>query len=359
MRIGCPKERKVEEYRVGLTPAGVKALTQDGHEVRVETGAGDGCGFADALYTQAGAQLVASAAEAYDADLVIKVKEPIAAEYELLREEGMLFAFLHLAAVPELAQALQRRRVTAVAFETITSPDGTLPLLAPMSMVAGRLAVQAGATALQRNHGGKGVLLPGLPGVPPAHVVIIGGGMAGRSALQMAVGAGARVTLLDINPAALRHLDAQYAGRVETATASAENLERLVPHADLLIGAVLIPGARAPHLVSRAVIAKMEPGSVAVDVSVDQGGCFETTRPTTHRDPTYVEAGVVHYAVTNMPSIVARTSTLGLADVTLPILRRLARDPAQALADKHIGDGVNVRGGKIVHPAVAAALQTG
>lgn len=357
MRIGCPRERKTDEFRVALTPEGAAALVRDGHQVRVEMGAGLGAGFSDAAYIAAGAEIAPDFAAIYASDLVIKVKEPVAEEYDLLRQGTALFCYLHLAAVPALAKVLVRERVTAVAFETITARDGSLPLLAPMSMVAGRLAVQVGATTLQKDHGGKGVLLSGLPGVPPAHVVVFGGGSVGQSALRVAVGMGARVTLVDINPSVLARVDALYAGRIETLAGPHDWVEAAVADADLLIGAVLVPGALAPKVVTRKMIAAMAPGSVAVDVSVDQGGCFETTHATTHRQPTYVEEGVVHYAVANMPSLTARTSTLGLANATFPVLRRLAADFEGTLNDPYVHEGLTTRGGVVVHPRVAEALR--
>lgn len=366
MRIGCPRERKDDEFRVALIPSHVRALVSLGHTIVVERGAGLGSGFEDAQYAAAGAILSDGLEDVYGSDLVIKVKEPVPEEYPYLRKETLLFAFLHLAAAPELAHVLLRQKVTAIAFETITGPGGTLPLLIPMSTVAGRLAVQAGATALQRDRGGKGVLLSGVPGVPPAHVVILGAGTVGRSALQMAVGLGARVTVIDVSSAALREVDGRYAGRVETLLVTPETgavsegvFARRVVSADLLIGAVLVPGARAPKLVSRALLRQMEPGSVVVDVSVDQGGCFETTQPTTHHAPTYVEEGVIHYAVANMPSIVARTSTLGLAAVTFPVLKKLVATNAvlsTLRADADLRNGLTTFDGAIVRPEVAASL---
>ncbi len=356
MRIGCPRERKTDEFRVALTPDAVAALRADGHEVILERGAGLGAGLRDEAYEAAGARIGDEEA-VWGAELVVKVKEPIPDEYARLRRETLLFCFLHLAAVPRLAQVLVDQRVTAVAFETVTDADGSLPLLTPMSMVAGRLSVQVGATAMQKNHGGRGLLLSGLPGVPRAHVVILGAGVVGRSAMQMAIGLGARVSVLDIQPAVLRDVDLHAGGRVESVFASAPNVARYVAMADLLIGAVLVPGARAPHLVSRETLRMMAPGSVAVDVAVDQGGCFETTRPTTHREPTYVEDEVIHYAVANMPSITARTSTLALVDAVLPWLRVLAADPEGALRS-HAGlrEGLTTWNGAVVHPRVAESL---
>jgi alanine dehydrogenase len=356
MLIGCPRERKADEYRVGLTPGGVKLLHVNGHTVRIEAGAGVGSGYSDRSYREAGAEIAGTLAEIYAADIVIKVKEPIPEEYPLLNSKTLLFCYLHLAAIPQLADVLVKQQVTAVAFETITADDGSLPLLTPMSMVAGRLAVQVGAACLQKDHGGKGILLPGLPGVHPGRVVIIGGGVVGHAALQVAVGFGARVTVLDTNAATLRHLDTIFSGRIETVVATPDNIADVVQESDLLIGAVLVPGAKAPKVVTRAMLATMEPGSVAVDVAVDQGGCFETTKPTTHSRPTYVEEGVIHYAVANMPSIVSRTSTIGLANATFPVLLRLAANPVSALREPHIANGLMSTGGAIVHPKVAEAL---
>jgi alanine dehydrogenase len=359
MRIGCPRERKAEEFRVALTPHAVAELRKAGHDVLLETGAGTGAGFSDDAFSRAGARIAATEAEVFACDLVIKVKEPIAEEYALLRAETVLFCYLHLAAVPALADELLKRRVTAIAFETITADDGSLPLLMPMSMAAGRLAVQIGATCLQKEQGGKGLLLAGLPGVPPAHVLILGAGTVGRAALQSAVGLGARVTVVDRNPAVLQNLDAIYAGRIETLTPTEESLTIAVRSADLVIGAVLIPGAKAPRLVTRKMVKSMEAGSVIVDVSVDQGGCIETTRVTSHHAPTYVEEGVVHYAVPNMPSLVSRTTTQALSNATLPVLLALAQGVGLALQDRHIHAGLTTDGGAIVHPKVAEALAGG
>lgn len=357
MRIGCPRERQENEFRVALTPDGVAALLAAGHQVSIETRAGEGSGFSDAQYTAAGASVADNENAVFQADLVIKVKEPIAEEYNLLRAETALFCYLHLAAVPPLAKVLIEQRVTSIAFETITGPDGSLPLLAPMSMVAGRLAVQVGAAALQKNHGGKGILLSGLPGAGRGRVAIIGAGTVGRAALEIAVGMGASVCVLDISALALEKIEQRYGSRVDTLFASPRNVTRAVAEADLLIGAVLIPGAKAPKIVTRAMIAGMEPGSVAVDVAVDQGGCFETTRPTTHREPTYVESGVIHYAVGNMPAMAARTATLGLSHATLPVLLKLAANMESALRDNvHIQQGLTTYLGAVVHPAVAAGL---
>ncbi len=357
MRIGCPREKKAEEYRVALTPQGVRSLCGDGHQVVVEAGAGFGAGFSDESYLTAGARVVDTAAEVYGTDLVVKVKEPIAEEYGLLRHDTAVFCYLHLAANPELARVLIARRVTAIAFETITSSEGGLPLLAPMSMVAGRLSVQVGAESMQTDRWGRGLLLSGLPGVEPAHVVILGAGTVGRSALQIAVGMGARVTVLDVSTEALRAVDDQYDGRVQTMPALENHVAEAVRRADLVIGAVLVPGARAPVVVTREMIRSMTRGSVVVDVAVDQGGCFETTRPTTHHAPTYLEEGVIHYAVSNMPSLTARTSTLGLADVTLPVLRRLARDPLAAMRDdEHLANGLTTYNGAVVQPVVSESL---
>ena len=357
MRIGCPKERKTDEFRVALTPTAVAALVGAGHEVLVEAEAGLGAGFSDEAYTLAGAFMVPGPAEVFRTDLVVKVKEPVEEEFDFLRAETVVFSFLHLAAAPALAEEFLRRRVTSIAFETIFDEQGAFPLLAPMSMVAGRLAVQVGAQALQRDRGGRGVLLSGLPGVPPAHVVVLGGGMVGRNAAYIAAGMGARVSVLDLNPRVLRDMERSFGARVETVTAARTNLERIVPTADLLVGAVLVPGAKAPRVVSRSLIGQMQVASVAVDVAVDQGGCFETTRPTTHSRPTYVEEGVIHYAVTNIPSLTARTSTLALVDSLLPFLLRVTHDLEGTLEDHEgIRGGLTTRDGEIVHPAVREAL---
>ncbi|HEX7034454.1 MAG TPA: alanine dehydrogenase [Pseudomonadales bacterium] len=357
MRIGVPKEIKVHEYRVGLTPASVAELTRDGHDVVVEHDAGAGIGFFDADYRAAGAR-IGDVEEAFAADLVVKVKEPQAEECRRLREGQVLFTYLHLAADRRQAEALLGSGVTAIAYETVTDRSGGLPLLTPMSEVAGRMSVQVGAMALQKAAGGRGVLLGGVPGVAPARVVILGGGVAGTNAAYMAVGMQADVTILDKSVPRLRWLTEQFRGRAKTVMATTESVRRYVLDADLVIGSVLIPGAAAPKLVTREMVREMVDGAAMVDISIDQGGCFETSRPTTHDDPTYVEEGVVHYCVTNMPGAVARTSTIALNNVTLPFVQQLAaKGWRRALAeDPHFAAGLNVHQGKIRHPMVAAAL---
>ncbi len=355
MQIGCPKERKVEEFRIALTPTGVSTLVSDGHEIVIETGAGDGAGFSDYDYRAAGAT-IGKVEDVWAADLVVKVKEPIDSEYQYLSRDTLLFCYLHLAAVPKLADELVKRKVTSIAFETITGPGGSLPLLKPMSIIAGRLAVQVGAGHLQKDAGGAGVLLSGAPGVPPGHVVVIGCGTAGDAAIRTAVGMGARVTAVDVNPTVLTRIEREYAGRVETLMDDPVRLAETLRTTDLLVGAVLVPGAKAPQVVSREMVKDMGKNTVIVDIAVDQGGCIETTRPTTHEEPTYIEEDVIHYAVTNMPSLVSRTSTLALSSVTLPVLRRIAKDPDEALSDAGIRLGLTTHDGSIVHPAVKAAL---
>ncbi|MHB1187874.1 alanine dehydrogenase [Thiobacillus sp.] len=357
MRIGIPKEVKDHEYRVGVTPAGVGALIAQGHQVLVETLAGARIGFGDAQYEAAGA-MITGRNQVYGCDMVVKVKEPQPSEVALLREGQLLFCYLHLAPEPELTRGLLERKVIGIAYETVTDAQGNLPLLTPMSEVAGRLAVQAGATALQIANGGSGVLLGGVPGVAPGKVVILGGGAAGLNAAKMALGLGAEVTVLDIDLARLRTLDDVFGMRVKTRFSEAAAIAELVREADLVIGAVLIPGKRAPRLLTRDMVKAMKPGSALVDIAIDQGGCAETSRPTTHSDPTYVEHGVVHYCVTNMPGAVARTSTLALTQATLPLALELAdKGWARALQDNPgLQDGLNVFRGQVTHPAVAADL---
>ncbi|HZS02923.1 MAG TPA: alanine dehydrogenase [Chloroflexota bacterium] len=324
MIVGVPREIKIGERRVALTPAGAAALRARDVPVLVERGAGLGAGFTDDEYAAAGAALADRATVFRESKLIVKVKEPVADEPDLLHTGQTLFCYLHLAAAPELAHRLVGHGLVAIAYETVELPDGSLPLLAPMSAVAGRLAVQVGAALLQSDHAGRGVLLGGVPGVPPATVVVLGAGTVGRHAAQMAVGLGARVVALNRGVAALDELDRRYAGRVETLVANPETIARAVRQADLLIGAVLVPGARAPALVSRGMVGTMPPGSVIVDVAVDQGGCVETIRPTTHEAPTYEQDGVIHYGVTNMPALVPRTATLALTNATLPYVLALA-----------------------------------
>ena len=359
MRIGVPKEIKTHEYRVGLTTASVRELVHHGHQVIVETAAGDGIGFGDDAYRAAGATIAGSAAEVFAAaDLVIKVKEPQPAEYGLLRPEQVLFTYLHLAPDPGQTRALIESGCIAIAYETVTDARGGLPLLAPMSEVAGRMSIQVGAHYLEKEQGGAGVLLGGVPGVPPGNVVILGGGVAGTNAARMAVGLGARVTVIDRSLPRLTELDGIFGPRLRSLFATLDAVESAVLDADLVVGAVLVPGAAAPRLVTRDMIRRMRRGSVMVDISIDQGGCFETSRPTTHANPTYVEEGVVHYCVTNMPGAVARTSAHALNNATLPFILQLAdKGWRQALTDNaHLRAGLNVHSGRVTHEAVARAL---
>ncbi|HEX5462055.1 MAG TPA: alanine dehydrogenase [Steroidobacteraceae bacterium] len=359
MRIGVPREIKVHEYRVGLVPAGVRELTAAGHEVMVETGAGEGIGLADAEYRAAGAVIAPNAAEVFaKAQLIVKVKEPQAAECQMLRSGQVLFTYLHLAADPAQARGLMTSGATAIAYETVTR-NGSLPLLTPMSEVAGRMSIQVGAACLQKANGGRGVLLGGVPGVPPAKVVILGGGVSGTHAAEMAVGLRADVTVVDRSVDRLRELSSVFGASLRTAYSTVETIERLVREADLVVGAVLIAGAAAPKLVTRAMVATMQPGSVLVDISIDQGGCFETSHPTTHAEPTFVVDGVVHYCVANMPGAVARTSTFALTNATLPYVKTLADLGWQAALKKDPGfaGGLNVHAGQITHEAVAQALK--
>ena len=359
MKVGVPKEIKNHEYRVGLVPASVRELTLRGHEVAVQSGAGEGIGLTDSDYTAAGAEIFADAPAVFDwAEMIVKVKEPQAEERLMLREGQVLFTYLHLAPDAEQTADLVAGGATCIAYETVTDDRGGLPLLAPMSEVAGRLSVQAGAWCLEKAHGGSGTLLGGVPGVEPANVVIIGGGTVGFNACQMAVGLGANVAVLDRSAAVMRHLDAMFASQIETVFSNADAIERHVREADLVIGGVLIPGAAAPKLVTREHLAMMSQGSVLVDVAIDQGGCFETSRPTTHDDPTYVVDGIVHYCVANMPGAVPRTSTFALNNATLPFVLRLAdRGAAGALRDDpHLLAGLNVHQGKVTHDDVARDL---
>jgi alanine dehydrogenase len=359
MIVGVPKEIKDSESRVGLVPAGVHALAADGHEVLVETGAGVGSGIEDREYVAAGGRIVPSAREVYGrADLVVKVKEPIGPEYDLLRAGQILFTYLHLAPAPALTAVLLEREITGIAYETIRLPNGSLPLLTPMSEVAGRMSIQVGAFYLQKPNGGRGELLGGVPGVPPANVVVIGGGVVGMNAAKMAVGLGARVTIIDLDAERLRYLDDIFFGQIETLMSNPLNIQESVAKADLLIGAVLVVGAEAPKLISRAMVASMKPGTVLVDVAVDQGGCVETTRPTTHSHPTYIVDGVVHYCVANMPGAVPRTSTFALTNVTLTYARRLAKLGLEKAVqgDPALKGGVNVHHGHVTCGPVAEAL---
>ena len=359
MKIGVPKEIKVHEYRVGLVPAAVRELVAAGHQVLVERGAGSGVGFDDADYEAVGARIAADARAVFAAaDLVVKVKEPQLVECAMLRPGQVLFTYLHLAADRPQAEALMRSGAHAIAYETVTARDGSLPLLTPMSEVAGRMSVQVGATLLHKSAGGRGMLLGGVPGVAPAKVVILGGGVSGTAAAEIACGMRADVTVIDKSLPRLRELDGLFGGRLKTVFSTAASIETAVASADLLIGAVLVPGAAAPRLVTRAMIKAMRPGAVVVDIAIDQGGCIETSRPTTHADPTYVEEGVVHYCVTNMPGAVAQTSTLALNNATLPYVRALANDGFEVACGKDPGlaAGLNVSQGRIVHSAVAEAL---
>jgi alanine dehydrogenase len=356
MKIGLPKEIKDNEYRVGLTPAGVQALCDAGHTLFVEKSAGEGSGFEDAAYTDAGATILETADEIWEAgEMIVKVKEPIAPEYPRMRENQLLFTYLHLAPEYELTRQMMERKVTGVAYETITDKRGTLPLLTPMSEVAGRMSVQVGATYLEKMNGGKGVLLGGVPGVPAADVVIIGGGVVGTEAAKMAIGLGAHVTMIDINLERLRELDDIFLSKIQTLASSRYAIEEAISHADLIIGAVLIPGAAAPKLITREMLRLIPNGSVLVDVAVDQGGCFETTRATTHSNPTYYEEGVLHYCVANMPGAVPRTSTFALTNATLPYALNLANKGfEQAIKDDEgLAEGVNTYAGKLTYEAVA------
>ena len=358
MTIGVPKEVKDHESRVGVTPAGVKALVEAGHTVLVETEAGALSAFPDDDYQSAGAEIVGSAYDVWRlADMVVKVKEPIEKEYKHFREGLVLFTYLHLAPLRALTDALLEKKVVGIAYETVRDAAGTLPLLTPMSEVAGRLSVQVGAAYLEKEHGGRGVLLGGVPGTPPGNVCIIGGGIVGTNAAKIALGMGARVTIVDLSLNRLRELDDIFQGRVLTLASNSYNVERAVCEADLVIGGVLIPGAAAPKIVTKAMVAKMKKGAVIVDVAIDQGGCIETARPTTHSDPSYVVDGVVHYCVTNMPAAVPYTSTLALTNATFPYLMKLAKmgDKAAIQADKGIAEGVNTYEGSLTYGAVARA----
>ncbi|NNM75695.1 alanine dehydrogenase [Sphingomonas sp. ID1715] len=359
MRVGVPKEIKNHEYRVGLTPPSVAELVAAGHEVIVETKAGSGIDFDDSDYVEAGARIVGTAAEVFaQSDMIVKVKEPQAQEIALLEPRHLLFTYLHLAPDPEQAQGLIKSGATCIAYETVTARDGSLPLLKPMSEVAGRMSVQVGAHYLEKEQGGRGVLLGGVPGVAPAKVAILGGGVSGVNAAQMAVGMRADVTIYDINNARLAELDMFFSNQIKTAFASKAAVAAAVRNAHLVIGAVLVPGAAAPKLVTREMVKTMKRGSVMVDIAIDQGGCFETSHATTHQDPVFEVDGVIHYCVANMPGAVARTSAFALNNATLPFALKLANLGAEAAmrADQHLANGLNVMGGKIKHQAVADAL---
>ena len=359
MRIGVPKEIKNHEYRVGLTPASVSELTAAGHQVFIQTQAGMGIDFSDADYVEAGATIVATAADTFaKADMIVKVKEPQPQEIAMLEARHTLFTYLHLAPDPEQAKGLMKSGATCIAYETVTANNGSLPLLKPMSEVAGRMSVQVGAHYLEKEQGGRGVLLGGVPGVPPARVAILGGGVSGVNAAQMAVGMRADVTIYDINNDRLAELDMFFSSQIKTAYASKAAIAAAVARAHLVIGAVLVPGAAAPKLVTREMLRTMKRGSVLVDIAIDQGGCFETSHATTHDNPVFVEEGVIHYCVANMPGAVARTSAFALNNATLPFALRLAKHGAEGAmaADPHLANGLNVMGGKIMHKAVADAL---
>jgi alanine dehydrogenase len=359
MKIGCPKEIKPQEYRVGLTPNAAREAVAHGHKVLVEAGAGLGAGFSDADYVAAGAEMLPGAEEVFAAaDLIVKVKEPQAVERKRLREGQVLFTYLHLAPDPDQTRDLMASGVTAIAYETVTDDRGGLPLLAPMSEVAGRLAPQVGAWSLQKANGGRGVLLGGVPGVAPASVVVLGGGVVGTHAAKVAAGMGADVTVLDRSLPRLRYLDDLFGRDFKAVYSTAGNVAEMIAEADMVIGAVLIPGAAAPKLITRAQLATMKPGAVLVDVAIDQGGCFETSRATTHQDPIYEVDGILHYCVANMPGAVARTSTLALGNATLPFLLALAdKGWRQACADdRHLLAGLNVHAGQLTYAAVGAAL---
>lgn len=359
MRIGCPKEIKNQEYRVGMTPMAAKEAVNAGHMVIIETNAGFGAGFPDADYVSAGARVVDTAGEVFaESDMVVKVKEPQAVERKQLRDGQILFTYLHLAPDPEQTKDLLESGVTAIAYETVTDPTGGLPLLAPMSEVAGRLAPQVGAWALQKSNGGRGVLMGGVPGVGPARVVVIGGGVVGTHAAKIAAGMGADVSITDLSMPRLRYLDDAFGPQIRTRYGSAGSTEELVAEADMVIGAVLIPGATAPKLVSRSQLSDMKPGAVLVDVAIDQGGCFETSRATTHDDPIYEVDGVIHYCVANMPGAVARTSTIALGNATMPFMMALANKGWKQACedDEHLLNGLNIHAGHLTYAAVGAAL---
>ena len=358
MIVGVPREIKPGEQRVALTPPGARALTEVGHRVLVERGAGEGSAIRDEDYTRAGAELGKVDDVWARADMILKVKEPIPEEYRRIRAGQILFTYLHLAPAPELARALRDADCIAIAYETVQRADGSLPLLAPMSEVAGRLSVQEGASYLTRARGGRGILLAGVPGVPPGNVAVVGGGIVGVNAARIALGLGADVSILDVNLDRLRAIDDLFHGRVITLTSNSYNLEQVLRRADLVVGAVLVTGARAPVLITKEMVATMKEGSVIVDVAVDQGGSVETIRPTTLLDPVYVVSGVVHYGVANMPALVPRTSTFALTNATLPYALALATQgvAAAARANPALAKGINIWRGKTVHPAVAAAL---
>jgi alanine dehydrogenase len=360
MLIGVPKEIKTQESRVGLVPSSVREMVHHGHKVLVQAGAGAGIGFDDKAYTAAGAKIATTAEDVFaKAEMIVKVKEPQAKECKMLREGQLLFTYLHLAPDPEQTKALLKSGCTAIAYETVTSARGGLPLLAPMSEVAGRMSIQVGAHCLEKAAGGSGILLGGVPGVPPARVVVLGGGVSGTHAARMAMGLEANVTVIDKSLDRLKQLDEQFGSKLYTQYATVDAVESAVIEADLVIGAVLVPGAAAPKLVTKAMLKKMRPGSVLVDISIDQGGCFETSHATTHTDPTFVVDGIVHYCVANMPGAVARTSTFALNNATLPFALALAdKGYRRACAeDPHLRNGLNIHAGKLTYKAVAEALK--
>jgi len=358
MIVGIPKEIKDKEYRVAITPAGVDVLIKAGHKVIIEKAAGAGSGITDEEYEKAGAEIAGNAHEVFErADMIVKVKEPLSQEYPLLRKGQILFTYLHLAPVPELTVAMIKSEVIAIAYETVELQDGSLPILTPMSEVAGKIAVQVGAYYLMKAHGGKGILLAGVPGVEKGKVAIIGGGVVGTNSAKMAIGLGAEVVIINSSLERLRYLDDIFGGKVKTLASNSYNIEKAVTKADLVIGAVLITGAKAPHLVTRDMIGRMKKGSVIVDVSVDQGGCVETIRPTSHSDPVYEVDGIIHYGVTNMPGAVPRTSTFALTNATLPYVVKLANLGIEALKqDPALAKGVNVFKGRITYKAVADTM---
>jgi alanine dehydrogenase len=358
MRIGIPREIKNHEYRVGATPAMVKALTEAGHRVLIETDAGQKIGFTDEMYSLAGAAIAKHPKEVYESEMIIKVKEPQPDEYELLKEGQILFCYLHLAPDPHQTKKLLEKKVVGIAYETVTDANHKLPLLTPMSEIAGRLSIQVGATCLQMAHGGKGVLLGGIPGVTPGKVLILGGGIVGTEAAKMAIGLGADVTIVDRNINRLRELDTIFSSKLKTLYSTPQIINEVIGHMDLVIGAVLIPGKTAPKLLKREHLKKMAPGSVVVDVSIDQGGSTETSRPTSHSDPTYVVDGVVHYCVTNMPGAAARTATIGLTNATLDYALKISNKGYKKalMEDRFLREGLNVCLGKVTNEAVASDL---
>ena len=360
MNIGIPKEIKTREYRVGMVPAGVHALVSAGHSVLIEKSAGEGSGISDAEYLRVGGKLIKSADEVWKrSEMIVKVKEPVGPEYQRIQLGQIVYTYFHLAAVPELAKVLVKKKVAAVAYETIQLEDGTLPLLRPMSEVAGKMAIQVGAACLEKEHGGKGILLGGVPGVRRGRVTIIGGGVVGSNAAKIAVGLGAEVTILDVNAQQLGYLDDIFQGRVSTLYSDVDNIARSVREADLVVGGVLIPGGKAPKLVSEDLIAEMTPGSVVVDVAVDQGGCIETCKPTTHDNPTYLKHGVIHYCVANMPGAVPHTSTFALTNTTLSYAKQIADKGIveAARSNPALAKGLNTYGGNITYAAVARDLR--